>query len=59
MENDALGIAICIPCDTLLFPLIQEFNQLIKTLILTMILVPLMGIVLPKLHHRFAHWLRR
>ena len=43
----------------LLFPFIQEFNQLIKTLILTMILVPLMGIVLPKLHHRFAHWLRR
>ena len=42
----------------LLFPLIQEFNQLIKTLILTLILVPLMGIVLPELHQRFADWLR-
>lgn len=43
----------------LLFPIIQEFHQLIKTLILTLILVPLMGIVLPKLHQRFGDWLRK
>jgi antibiotic biosynthesis monooxygenase (ABM) superfamily enzyme len=43
----------------LLFPLIQEFNQFIKTLILTLILVPLMGVVLPKLHNHFGGWLRR
>ncbi|MEY2763702.1 MAG: hypothetical protein RLZZ205_126 [Bacteroidota bacterium] len=43
----------------LLFPIIQEFHQLIKTLILTLILVPLMGIVLPQLHQRFGGWLRK
>ena len=43
----------------LLFPIIQEFHQLIKTLILTLILVPLMGLVLPKLHQRFGGWLRK
>ena len=43
----------------LLFPIIQEFHQLIKTLILTLILVPLMGIVLPQWHQRFGGWLRK
>lgn len=43
----------------LLFPIIQEFHQLIKTLILTLILVPLMGLVLPQLHQRFGGWLRK
>jgi|TARA_B110000503_G_C6997619_1_gene350102 antibiotic biosynthesis monooxygenase (ABM) superfamily enzyme len=41
----------------LLFPLMEGFNQWIKTLVLTMILVPLMGIILPKLHQRFWGWI--
>jgi antibiotic biosynthesis monooxygenase (ABM) superfamily enzyme len=41
------------------FPLIQEWPQLLKTLLLTVILVPLMGVVVPKLHKRFANWIFR
>jgi antibiotic biosynthesis monooxygenase (ABM) superfamily enzyme len=41
----------------LLMPLMAEQNQWIKTLVLTLILVPLMGAVLPRLHQRFWSWI--
>ena len=41
----------------LLMPLMAEQNQWIKTLVLTLILVPLMGGVLPRLHQRFWSWI--
>ena len=37
----------------LVFPLIKDYPQLVKTLIFTLILVPLMGIAIPKLHKKF------
>ena len=40
-----------------LFPIIQDLPQLLKTLILTIILIPLMGIMIPKLHKRFWNWI--
>jgi antibiotic biosynthesis monooxygenase (ABM) superfamily enzyme len=40
-----------------LFPLIQHYNQLIKTLVLTLILVPIMAIFIPKIHRRCWRWL--
>ena len=42
-----------------IFPLIQEFHQLVKTLIFTLILVPLMGIIIPKLHKKFWNWITK
>jgi antibiotic biosynthesis monooxygenase (ABM) superfamily enzyme len=41
----------------LLFPIIQDLPQLVKTLILTLILVPLMGICIPLLHKKFWSWI--
>lgn len=41
------------------FPIIKDFPQLVKTLILTLILVPLMGLVIPKLHKRFWAWITK
>ena len=41
----------------IVFPLIKDFPQLVKTLIFTLILVPLMGMVIPKLHKRFWKWI--
>jgi antibiotic biosynthesis monooxygenase (ABM) superfamily enzyme len=41
----------------LVFPLIKDFPQLVKTLIFTLILVPLMGMIIPKLHKRFWKWI--
>lgn len=43
----------------LLFPLIKELPQLVKTLIFTVILVPLMGAVIPRLHKRFWKWISK
>ncbi len=40
-----------------LFPIIQNLPQLLKTLILTLMLVPLMGVAIPKIHQRFWHWI--
>ena len=42
-----------------LFPLLEEFHQLIKTLVFTLILVPVMGIVLPRLHRYFWNWITK
>lgn len=42
-----------------LMPFIKDFPQLLKTLILTVILVPLMGIGIPLLHQKFAGWIRK
>lgn len=41
----------------LVFPLIKELPQLVKTLIFTIILVPLMGVAIPRLHKRFWKWI--
>ena len=41
----------------LIFPIISDLPQLGKTLIFTLILVPLMGMVIPKLHKRFWAWI--
>ncbi len=43
----------------LVFPLIKDYPQLVKTLIFTLILVPLMGLVIPKLHKRFWGWITK
>ena len=43
----------------LVFPLIKDFPQLLKTLIFTVILVPLMGIFIPKLHKKFWKWITK
>ena len=43
----------------LIFPLIANLPQLLKTLVFTLILVPLMGIVIPKLHKRFWPWIMK
>jgi len=43
----------------LVFPLIKEYPQLLKTFIFTIILVPLMGIFIPKLHKRFWKWITK
>lgn len=41
------------------FPLVKDYPQLIKTLIFTLILVPLMGIFIPKLHQKFWGWITK
>jgi len=41
----------------LIFPFLADFHQLIKTLVFTLILVPVMGIILPKLHRYFWNWI--
>jgi antibiotic biosynthesis monooxygenase (ABM) superfamily enzyme len=43
----------------LVFPLIKDFPQLIKTLIFTVILVPLMGVCIPMLHKKFWNWITK
>ena len=43
----------------LLFPLLEDLPQLVKTLVFTVILVPLMGVVLPKLHQRYWAWITK
>ena len=43
----------------LLFPLLADLPQLLKTFVFTVILVPVMGVVLPKLHQRFWAWITK
>ena len=43
----------------LVFPLIATFPQLVKTLIFTVILVPLMGVCIPMLHKKFWSWITK
>ncbi|HAB36164.1 MAG TPA: hypothetical protein DCE58_06145 [Cryomorphaceae bacterium] len=43
----------------LIFPLLADLPQLVMTLVFTLILVPLMGIVLPKLHQYFWAWITK
>ena len=43
----------------LVFPLIKDFPQLVKTLIFTVILVPLMGVCIPMLHKKFWNWITK
>jgi antibiotic biosynthesis monooxygenase (ABM) superfamily enzyme len=44
---------------TVTFPLTEGWPMPLRTLILTAIMVPVMGMVLPKLHLRFAGLLRK
>jgi hypothetical protein len=41
----------------LIFPLLKEQHQLVKTLVFTLILVPVMGIFIPKIHKQFWSWI--
>jgi antibiotic biosynthesis monooxygenase (ABM) superfamily enzyme len=43
----------------IVFPLTEGWPMLARTLVLTAILVPTMAVMLPKLHQRFAVWLRK
>ena len=43
----------------LLMPLVKDYPQLLKTLIFTLILVPVMGISIPKLHKKFWNWITK
>ncbi len=43
----------------LLMPLLKEQHQFVKTLVLTVILVPLLGVFLPVLQQKFHTWLRK
>jgi antibiotic biosynthesis monooxygenase (ABM) superfamily enzyme len=43
----------------LVFPLVADLHQLVKTLIFTLILVPLMGVAIPLLHKRCWGWITR
>ena len=40
----------------LIFPLIKDLPQLVKTLIFSIILVPIMGVAIPFLHKKFWQW---
>jgi hypothetical protein len=40
-----------------IFPLLVDLPQLAKTFVFTVILVPVMGIVIPKLHKKFWNWI--
>jgi hypothetical protein len=40
-----------------IFPLLVDLPQLAKTFVFTVILVPIMGIVIPKLHKKFRNWI--
>ncbi|NDA98195.1 MAG: hypothetical protein EBZ94_03930 [Crocinitomicaceae bacterium] len=43
----------------LIFPLIKELPQLLKTFIFTAILVPVMGMAIPTLHKKFWNWITK
>ncbi len=43
----------------LIFPLIKELHQLLKTFIFTAILVPVMGMAIPALHKKFWNWITK
>lgn len=43
----------------LLFPLLADQPQWVKTLVFTLILVPLMGVAIPALRKRFWGWITK
>ena len=43
----------------IVFPLVKDLHPLLRTLIFTIILVPLMGICIPLLHKKFDKWIRK
>lgn len=43
----------------LVFPLVKDFPQLLKTLVFTVILVPLMGFCIPIMHKKFWNWITK
>lgn len=40
-----------------LMPLIQEYHPLLKTFVLTILLVPIMGLSVPLIHKKFWNWI--
>jgi antibiotic biosynthesis monooxygenase (ABM) superfamily enzyme len=40
-----------------IFPAIKDLHPFLRTLIFTLILVPLMGMSIPRLHKRFWNWI--
>jgi antibiotic biosynthesis monooxygenase (ABM) superfamily enzyme len=42
-----------------IFPIIIDWHPLLRTLVFTVILVPLMGLTIPKLHKYFWAWITR
>jgi antibiotic biosynthesis monooxygenase (ABM) superfamily enzyme len=42
-----------------LFPLIKDFHPLMRTLVFTLILVPLMGVSIPFLHRKCWKWITK
>jgi antibiotic biosynthesis monooxygenase (ABM) superfamily enzyme len=42
-----------------LFPLIKDFHPLLRTLVFTLILVPLMGVSIPFLHRKCWKWITK
>jgi len=43
----------------IIFPLLADYHQLLKTLVFTLILVPIMGVSIPKLHQLFWKWITK
>jgi antibiotic biosynthesis monooxygenase (ABM) superfamily enzyme len=43
----------------LVFPMIKDLPQLLKTLVFTVILVPLMGYFIPLLHKKYWKWITK
>jgi antibiotic biosynthesis monooxygenase (ABM) superfamily enzyme len=41
------------------FPLISDWHPLLRTFVFTIILVPVMGVFIPKLHRYFWGWITR
>jgi antibiotic biosynthesis monooxygenase (ABM) superfamily enzyme len=41
----------------LLMPIMKEWHQLLKTLVLTLILVPMLGFFLPIIHRKLWNWI--
>lgn len=41
------------------FPLVKDLHPLLRTLVFTIILVPLMSICIPLLHKKFDKWIRK
>jgi antibiotic biosynthesis monooxygenase (ABM) superfamily enzyme len=40
-----------------LMPFIQEYHPLLKTFVLTILLVPIMGLSIPLIHKKFWDWI--
>ena len=59
MEDDVSFLDIRIPFNKHNVRSVKDYPQLLKTLIFTLILVPVMGISIPKLHKKFWNWITK